>query len=243
MAVTPDVVVVDHHDSYTWNLVHLVARVTGVLPAVVQHDEVDARRGARPLPRGAVARPGTPGVPADFAVGREVLLAAHAAGARRLPGHAGPGDGVRRERRARAARARRGGADQPRRRGRVRGLPQGFARGALPLARPRSALPDCLVTAPLRGARTGCVMGVRHRDAAARGRAVPPRVGPVRARRRDGRELPGHPMSDPGPASFFRERGGRAPALLLARRRRRARVVGAPLDDRLARRRRRLADL
>ena len=36
----PDVVVVDHHDSYTWNLVHLVAEVTGVLPAVVQHDAV-----------------------------------------------------------------------------------------------------------------------------------------------------------------------------------------------------------
>ena len=34
----PDVVVVDHHDSYTWNLVHLVASVTGVLPRVVQHD-------------------------------------------------------------------------------------------------------------------------------------------------------------------------------------------------------------
>ena len=33
-------IVVDHHDSYTWNLVHLVAAVTGVLPRVVQHDEV-----------------------------------------------------------------------------------------------------------------------------------------------------------------------------------------------------------
>ena len=38
----PDVVVVDHHDSYTWNLVHLVATVTGRLPRVVQHDEVSA---------------------------------------------------------------------------------------------------------------------------------------------------------------------------------------------------------
>ena len=35
-------VVVDHHDSYTWNLVHLVACVTGELPTVVQHDEVTA---------------------------------------------------------------------------------------------------------------------------------------------------------------------------------------------------------
>ena len=36
--VAPRVVVVDHHDSYTWNLVHLLASVTGELPEVVQHD-------------------------------------------------------------------------------------------------------------------------------------------------------------------------------------------------------------
>jgi len=34
-----DVVVVDHHDSYTWNLVHLIASVTGVLPAVVESED------------------------------------------------------------------------------------------------------------------------------------------------------------------------------------------------------------
>ena len=38
--MAPRVVVVDHHDSYTWNLVHLVASVTGALPSVVEHDEV-----------------------------------------------------------------------------------------------------------------------------------------------------------------------------------------------------------
>ena len=36
--------VVDHYDSYTWNLVHLVAGVTGVVPAVVQHDAWTADR-------------------------------------------------------------------------------------------------------------------------------------------------------------------------------------------------------
>jgi anthranilate/para-aminobenzoate synthase component II len=36
------VVVVDHHDSYTFNLVHLIASVTGVLPPVVEHDAVAA---------------------------------------------------------------------------------------------------------------------------------------------------------------------------------------------------------
>jgi anthranilate synthase component II len=70
----PDVVVVDHHDSYTWNLVHLVASVTGVLPAVVQHDDSSA---AYLLGFSHVVLspgPGTPNEQADFAVGREVLL-------------------------------------------------------------------------------------------------------------------------------------------------------------------------
>lgn len=71
----PDVVVVDHHDSYTWNLVHLVASVTGVLPTVVQHDEV---RASDVLDHEYVVLspgPGSPDVPADFAVGTEVLRA------------------------------------------------------------------------------------------------------------------------------------------------------------------------
>ena len=71
----PDVVVVDHHDSYTWNLVHLVASVTGVLPAVVEHDEVTA---AEVLAHRFVVLspgPGHPDDPADFAVGGAVLRA------------------------------------------------------------------------------------------------------------------------------------------------------------------------
>lgn len=71
-----DVVVVDHHDSYTWNLVHLVAAVTGALPRVVQHDEVSA---ADVLAHSHVVLspgPGHPAVASDFAVGREVLLTA-----------------------------------------------------------------------------------------------------------------------------------------------------------------------
>jgi anthranilate synthase/aminodeoxychorismate synthase-like glutamine amidotransferase len=68
-------VVVDHHDSYTWNLVHLVAGVTGALPAVVQHDETTP---AHVLSFDLVVLspgPGRPDDPADFRVGREVLLA------------------------------------------------------------------------------------------------------------------------------------------------------------------------
>ncbi|GAA1514518.1 anthranilate synthase component II [Nocardioides humi] len=71
----PDVVVVDHHDSYTWNLVHLIAGVTGVLPAVVQHDEVAASDVLRHEYVVLSPGPGHPAEERDFAVGREVVLA------------------------------------------------------------------------------------------------------------------------------------------------------------------------
>ena len=71
----PDVIVVDHHDSYTWNLVHLVAAVTGRLPAVVQHDEVAADAVLAHSHVILSPGPGHPDDPADFAVGRTVLLA------------------------------------------------------------------------------------------------------------------------------------------------------------------------
>jgi anthranilate synthase component 2 len=73
--VPADVVVVDHHDSYTHNLVHLVAAVTGVLPAVVQHDEVGVDEVLRHSHVVLSPGPGHPADPRDFAVGREVLLA------------------------------------------------------------------------------------------------------------------------------------------------------------------------
>jgi anthranilate synthase/aminodeoxychorismate synthase-like glutamine amidotransferase len=74
----PRVVIVDHHDSYTWNLVHLVASVTGALPEVVEHDEV---RADALLARGFThivlsPGPGTPDDERDFSVGRTVLLEA-----------------------------------------------------------------------------------------------------------------------------------------------------------------------
>ena len=68
------VVVVDHHDSYTWNLVHLVAEVTGGLPTVVQHDEVSAADLAGFSHVVLSPGPGHPGDAGDFAVGRELLL-------------------------------------------------------------------------------------------------------------------------------------------------------------------------
>ncbi len=73
MGHPPAVVVVDHHDSYTWNLVHLIASVTGVVPVVVQHDAADPQYllGFDRI----VLSPG-PGHPADsrdFSVGNAVL--------------------------------------------------------------------------------------------------------------------------------------------------------------------------
>jgi len=72
----PRVLVVDHYDSYTWNLVHLVASVTGALPDVVEHDQVDPD-----IVHGyshVVLSPG-PGHPDDerfFSVGRAILHSA-----------------------------------------------------------------------------------------------------------------------------------------------------------------------
>lgn len=76
--MSPQVVVIDHHDSYTYNLVHLLAAVTGQLPEVVQHDEttaetvLDGRFSHIVLSPG----PGTPDDARDFSVGRSVITQA-----------------------------------------------------------------------------------------------------------------------------------------------------------------------
>jgi anthranilate synthase component 2 len=71
---TPRVLVVDHYDSYTWNLVHLVAGVTGVLPDVVEHDEPGVLDRAGSYSHLVLSPgPGHPANPADFALGAEVF--------------------------------------------------------------------------------------------------------------------------------------------------------------------------
>jgi anthranilate synthase/aminodeoxychorismate synthase-like glutamine amidotransferase len=68
------VLVVDHHDSYTWNLVHLVAGVTGVLPDVVEHDQPGVLELAESYTHLVLSPgPGHPAEPADFALGRDVF--------------------------------------------------------------------------------------------------------------------------------------------------------------------------
>jgi anthranilate synthase/aminodeoxychorismate synthase-like glutamine amidotransferase len=71
--VAPDVVVVDHYDSYTWNLVHLVAAVTGRLPEVREHDQVSVGELLAFTHVVLSPGPGHPGDPHDFRVGREVV--------------------------------------------------------------------------------------------------------------------------------------------------------------------------
>jgi anthranilate synthase component II len=70
----PRVVVVDHYDSYTWNLVHLVASVTGELPVVVEHDQVTVDDLAGFSHVVLSPGPGHPDSPSDFSVGRSLLL-------------------------------------------------------------------------------------------------------------------------------------------------------------------------
>ncbi len=65
---------VDHYDSYTWNLVHLIAAVTGTLPEVVEHDTA----GVLDLASGSThvvlsPGPGHPAVASDFALGPAVF--------------------------------------------------------------------------------------------------------------------------------------------------------------------------
>ncbi|WP_203337087.1 anthranilate synthase component II [Nocardioides limicola] len=73
---TPDVVVVDHYDSYTFNLVHLIAGVTGVVPRVVEHDQVSAADVLAHTHVVLSPGPGHPGNPSDFTVGAEVIARA-----------------------------------------------------------------------------------------------------------------------------------------------------------------------
>jgi anthranilate synthase/aminodeoxychorismate synthase-like glutamine amidotransferase len=69
----PDVVVVDHYDSYTWNLVHLVAAVTGRLPVVLEHDQVALADLAAFSHVVLSPGPGHPADPGDFALGAGVF--------------------------------------------------------------------------------------------------------------------------------------------------------------------------
>lgn len=60
------VLVVDHHDSYVWNLVHLIAGVTGEVPDLVEHDGDVSFAGYTHVVLSP--GPGHPANPSDFAL-------------------------------------------------------------------------------------------------------------------------------------------------------------------------------
>jgi anthranilate synthase component II len=72
------VVLVDHYDSYTYNLAHLIASVTGTLPDIVQHDSVSVADLTGEGYTHVVLSPGPghPGRSEDFAVGPALFDAA-----------------------------------------------------------------------------------------------------------------------------------------------------------------------
>ena len=158
MGRAPDVVVVDHHDSYTYNLVHLIAGVTGVLPDVLQSDEVDHDDLA--WRDGIVLSPG-PGHPDEYAwwsVGLGVPLLGVCLGMQGIVTHFGgtverarPAHGV-------VAHLRHAGT------GLFAGLPQEFAAVRYHSLAAQD-VPDVLeVIATCDGEWRDVVMGVKHRE-------------------------------------------------------------------------------
>ena len=129
------ILVVDHYDSFTYNLVQLVESLGR--PTEVVKSDARARGSARR----ARARRGDPVARARATGGRGrvpallSLLPDGDAGARRLPRPSGARRGRRRGRRARDPRARQGVARPPRGRGDPRGRDRPVRGGPLPLAR------------------------------------------------------------------------------------------------------------
>ena len=69
------IVLVDHHDSFTWNLAHLFGALLGGLPEVVESDALDVGALAAVPPDLVLLGPG-PGHPADPAAARSLALIA-----------------------------------------------------------------------------------------------------------------------------------------------------------------------
>ena len=67
--------IVDNYDSFTWNLAHAAARLTGELPAVIRNDEADwPGIEARGFDAIVISPgPGHPAIARDFGVSAEVI--------------------------------------------------------------------------------------------------------------------------------------------------------------------------
>ena len=67
--------IIDNYDSFTWNLVHLVAAITGRMPIVVRHDEMTWQEIGRLDFSHVIISPGPgrPDNPRDFGVSLDVI--------------------------------------------------------------------------------------------------------------------------------------------------------------------------
>ena len=154
------VLVVDHYDSYTWNLVHLIAEVTGELPEVVEHDHPGVLEKAEAYTHLVLSPgPGHPDERTDFALGSAVfalglpvlgvclgmqaLVTSYGGEVRRVP----PAHGE-------VASIEHDGS------GVLAGLPNGFS-AVRYHSLAATILPTDLV---VNATADGVVMGVRHRD-------------------------------------------------------------------------------
>ena len=130
------ILVVDHYDSFTYNLVQLLESL-GTTTEVVKSDAETAEALVARRPGRRVLSPG-PGRPEDAGCFTELLriLPADDAGARRVPGPPGARHRRRRARRTRDAGPRQGVARPPRRRrgssrtSRTRSRPAGTTRSS-----------------------------------------------------------------------------------------------------------------
>ena len=183
---------IDNHDSFTYNLFQLLAEVNGVEPIVVRNDEASWEELAGWSSTTSCSRPG-PGRPErerDFGVCAEAIRRAEVPLLGVCLGHQGlgwlaggrvvraPGAGARPRRRGRA-----------RRRAALRRHPRRVRGGPLPLALPgRGRCRPSWRRSP--GPRTASLMALAHRSLPQLGRPVPPRVDRHRARPPPARQLP-----------------------------------------------------
>ena len=181
---------VDNHDSYTYNVFHLLAAASGEEPVVVNNDAVSWRVLSRSDFDAIVLSPG-PGRPErwhDFGVCRDILRYSEIPVLGICLGHQGIGNLLRRRRQPGADGDARPPQPRPPRRHRpLRGDAAGLLGRPLPLAGDHQ--PDGPAGPRDRLVRRRRGDGGRTRRAADVGRPVPPRVDRHRARPRDRREL------------------------------------------------------